>query len=140
MCSWQAFYKIYVIRTACVLCQFVYITSNCNSQWFLAFSSPQHWNFPNVRDLVFLPHMARFSFKKPNKILYRKTVTAILKTGIIVICVDEHCSEETDLICNFVVAPSHVLVNSTWFVMLDFKFLLSLRYFFVSTDISVLLS
>ena len=37
----------------------------------------------------------------------RLTFTAIPKTGIIVVCVDAHCSEVTDLICSFV-APSHV--------------------------------
>ena len=67
----------------------------------------------------------------------KRVLCAILKTGIIVVSVDEHCSEETDLIWTFVVAPSHVLVNSTGIAMLHFKFLLSLRYFFASTDIHI---
>ena len=37
----------------------------------------------------------------------RLTITAIPKTGIIVVCVNAHCSEVPDLIYSFV-APSHV--------------------------------
>ena len=111
------------------------VTATVSDFWLFLLRNIQI--FPMSEMLSYLPHMARFSLKKPNKILCRKTVNAILKTGIIVVSVNEHCSEETDLICNFVVAPSHVLVNSTWFAMLHFKFLLSLRYFFASTDIHI---
>lgn len=57
----------------------------------------------------------------------RLTITAIPKTGIIVVCVDAHCSEVTDLICSFVAPSSSITrANSTWFIMLHFKFLVSL--------------
>ena len=87
-------------------CQFVYIVCNCNSRWLSALF---FFFFPlsMSETLSYLPNMARFSLKKPNKILCRKTITAIPKTRIIVVCVDAHSSEVTDLICSFV-APSHV--------------------------------
>ena len=44
----------------------------------------------------------------------RLTITAIPKTGIIVVCVDPHCSEVTDLICSFVTPSSSITrANST---------------------------
>ena len=96
----------------------------CNGSFFFLLLNVQIFPMSMSETISYLPNMARFSLKKPNKILCGKTPI----TGIIVVCVDAHCSEEvTDLICSFIAPSSAItLANSTWFIMLHFKFLVSL--------------
>ena len=93
----------------------------CNGSFFFLLLNVQIFPMSMSETISYLPNMARFSLKKPI------TITAIPKTGIIVVCVDAHCSEVTDLICSFVAPSSSITrANSTWFIMLHFKFLVSL--------------
>ena len=111
----------------------VYIVCNCNS-WrplapFFFFSSTCKFSHcRRQRRLVIYQTWQGFHSRNLTKFFAeRLTITAIPKTGIIVVCVDAHCSEVTDLICSFVAPSSSITrANSTWFIMLHFKFLVSL--------------
>lgn len=107
----------------------VYIVCNCNSRWLLAlFFLSSTCKFSQCRcqrRLVIYQTWQGFHLTK--FFAERLTITAIPKTGIIVVCFDAHCSEVTDLICSFVAPSSSITrANSTWFIMLHFKFLVSL--------------
>ena len=98
------------------------VTATVGNFWlfFFLFHNVHIFPMSMSETLSYLPNVARFHSRNPTKFFAeRLTITAIPKTRIIVICVDAHCSEVTDLICSFV-APSQMQT------LLDFKFLVSL--------------
>ena len=107
----------------------VYIVCNCNSRWLLALffllRNVQIFPMSMSETLSYLPNMARFSLKKPNKILCRKT--------------NYYChswNRDNCRLCrralqwsdwSYLRFCSHFThANSTWFIMFHFKFLVSL--------------
>ena len=80
--------NIFVIRMACVSCQFAYILSITATvgDVRLFVSSPQNANFPKLMMVI------RFSRKKPHKFFaVRLTITAFSKTGVLLCVSDWHC-------------------------------------------------
>ena len=86
--------KIYVIRMACVSCQFAYIFLQ-QSVIFGSLFLPRNMQiFPKLKMLSYLLRIARFSRKKPHKFFaVRLTITAFEfpKTGVLSTVSDRHC-------------------------------------------------
>ena len=119
MCSW------YFIRYARSELRVFHVNLHCLHylSWLFFFPSPQCQR----RSVIYQTWQGFHSRNLTKFFAERLTITAIPKTGIIVVCVDALCSEVTDLICSFVAPSSSITrANSTWFIMRHFKFLVSL--------------